>query len=258
MGKKTLLEITQLLLSSLDSDEVNSISDTTESLQVARLVQTVYESMVDIANLPEVKTLFELSASADPDLPVVMYRPDNVLDVEWIKYNKYQTGTANPLFLEVEYQPLHVFLDHIYQFNTNNDFTFATTLRVNSDDIDIVYMNNKHPTYFTSFDDKTILFDSYYADYDSTLQKSKTIAYGTISQSFVLEDNFIPHLDERQFSLLINEAKSLAWAELKQTSHQKAEQMAKRGWAALQKTRRNVKANESQLDRLPNYARRVR
>lgn len=79
--KKTLLEMTQTILSSLDSDEVNSTSDTTESLQVARLIQTVYESLVDIANLPEVKTLFELSASADPDLPVVMYRPDNVLDV---------------------------------------------------------------------------------------------------------------------------------------------------------------------------------
>lgn len=258
MSKKTLLEMTQILLSSLDSDEVNSISDTTESMQVARIIQSVYENIVDISNLPEVKTLFELSPSLDTTLPVVMYKPNNVLDIEWIKYNKTQTGLANPLFLEVEYKPLHSFLDHIYQFNTNNDWTVATTIRVNSDDIDIVYMDNKHPSFFTSFDDNTILFDSYYKDYDTTLQKSKTIGYGTISQTFSLSDSFIPHLDERQFSLLINEAKSLAWAELKQTSHQKAEQMAKRGWAALQKTRRNVKANESQLDRLPNYARRVR
>lgn len=258
MSKKTLLEMTQAILSSLDSDEVNSISDTTESLQVARIIKASYESMVDIANLPEVKTLFELTPSADVNIPVVMYKPSNVLDIEWIKYNKYQTGLSNPLFLEVEYRPLHSFLDHIYQFNTNNDWTVASTIRVNDDDIDILFMNNRHPSFFTSFDDNTILFDSYHKDYDSTLQKNKTIGFGTVSQSFSLTDDFIPHLDERQFSLLFNEAKSLAWAELKQTNHQKAEQMAKRGWAALQKTRRNIKANESQLDRLPNYARRVR
>ncbi len=44
--KYTLLEIVQEILSDMDSDEVNSIDDTTESEQVATIVKSTYLSMM--------------------------------------------------------------------------------------------------------------------------------------------------------------------------------------------------------------------
>ena len=46
MSKKTLLEITQSVLSSMNSDNVNSISDIEESLQVAEKAREVYEDLM--------------------------------------------------------------------------------------------------------------------------------------------------------------------------------------------------------------------
>lgn len=258
MAKRTLLELTKDILSSLDSDEVNSITDTTESMQVATVIRTVYEDIIARTSLPEVKSLFELQSSVDVTLPNVMYKPANVLDIEWVKYNKYVDGTQSPFFLPVKYLPLPDFLSHVYNFSTTNDWVKVGTLNLPQGPIEVQYVNNKHPDYFTSFNDNTILFDSYNKDYDSTLQQNKSIGYGVISQTFVMADNFVPHLDDREFSLLYNEAKSLAWAELKQTTHSKAEQLSKRGWASLQKHQRAIISNEGQLSRLPNYARRVR
>ncbi len=51
---------------------------------------------------------------------------------------------------------------------------------------------------------------------DTTLQTSKTLCYGQIIPTFTLEDSFIPDLDDTQFPLLLNEAKAIAFVELKQ------------------------------------------
>ena len=63
MAQRTLLRLVQDILSSLDSDEVNSISDTPESLQVANIVRTTYEDLVSLLDLPEHFSFFELTTA---------------------------------------------------------------------------------------------------------------------------------------------------------------------------------------------------
>ena len=50
----------QDVMSSMDSDEVNSITDTTESLQVARIVRACYFDVVSV-KLPEFTTSTNLT-----------------------------------------------------------------------------------------------------------------------------------------------------------------------------------------------------
>ena len=45
MPKLTVLDMTQKILSSMDSDDVNSISDTEESLQVVDIIEDTYHDM---------------------------------------------------------------------------------------------------------------------------------------------------------------------------------------------------------------------
>lgn len=254
--KYTLLEIVQDVLSSLDSDEVNSITDTVESMQVARVARQAYLNITGIGNLPETKTLFELNASLTADLPTIMYLPETIQDVSWIKYNKHTLEDTTPQFEKVQYICLEDFLERMHDLDPDDATVDTGTLTLNgSDSITLLWKNNVAPCFWTTFDDSTLLFDSYDTEVDSTLQKTKSLGYGTHSDTFTMSDSFVPDLDERQHPLWLNETKSLAWAELKQAVHQKAEQSARKGWVSLQKTKRAAPDKVSELDRLPNYGR---
>lgn len=84
--KQTLLQIVQSILSAADSDEVNSISDTAESLQAANCVQQTFWNMMGRYDMPEHNQPFQLTASGDITKPTLMTRPDGVTRIEWIKY----------------------------------------------------------------------------------------------------------------------------------------------------------------------------
>jgi hypothetical protein len=251
----TLLDYVQYILSSLDSDEVNSISDTTESAQVAKIVKTTYDALVVRLNLPDHYQLFELDASDDADKPTIMYRPSGIASINWIKYNNATTDDPRVQFKEVFFQPLEVFLDRMYLLSDTEDNVVTIDHTVDGSSLTFLCTNDAHPKYFTCTDDRTLIFDSFLEEVDTTLQATKSLAYGKKDQTFTMEDTFVPFTDTEMSSILLNEAKALAFAELKQTQHAKAEQTARRLEIHNQKAKRAVDQNRSELDRLPNYGR---
>lgn len=86
VGKMTLLDMTQSILSSLGSDPVNSIADTVESNQVAEILRTTYYNMLGRYDLPEHNRLIQLVSPGDNTKPTLMLEPDGVHRIEWIKY----------------------------------------------------------------------------------------------------------------------------------------------------------------------------
>lgn len=263
MSKPTLLELTQDILSSMDSDEVNSITDTTESQQVATIIKTVYRDIVNRSNMPDQFILFGLEASTDASKPTLMTLPNDIEEMLWLKYDRHILGDTTALRFEmVRPMALDEFLNLTLGQSTANSniFTFThtlTTFGTNPHTMTFMGRKDKAPEWYTSFDDGTIIFDSYDIAVDATLQKSKTMGYGQKSIPWTNTDTFIPLLDEKQFSLLFNEAKALAFAELKQTSNMKAEQAAKRQWVNLQSSKTKIPLR-TELDRLPNYGRNRR
>jgi hypothetical protein len=250
----TLLQLTQAVLSSLDGEEINSISDTTESNQVVQVIKTVYDDIQSRANLPIQKTLFNLDASGDTAKPVLMTKPSTIDCIEWIKYNRILDGATDPAWVVMKFLPLDEFL-HRSQSMVPSD-TAVDTMSHTADGFTFSfnYRNDASPQYFTSFDDNTIIFDSYDSAVDTTLQTSKTQGYGSLTNTFTESDSWVPNLQPQQFSLLLNEAKSLAWAELKQQLHAKAEKTARQNWIHLQTSKRNVPKYEDHSG--PNYGRK--
>ena len=256
--KFTLLEIVQEILSSLDGDEINSISDNTEASQIALIVRRAYLDITSRLNLPEHYEFFQLTASGDNTLPVIMYRPADVDQLLWIKYDK-KTSAADPSdFGDVVYLPPSNFFDRMFMLNSDDTNVSSTTLTVDSDDFTLLYKTDRAPNYWTSFDDYTLVFDAYDSDLDTTLQKSKTYCYGLKNTTFTLSDSYTPDLDSQQFALLINTAKALAWAELKQTVHGTSERESRRQYMRAQRNKRALPSSEAYSDYnyYPNYGRK--
>src|SRR5687768_864155 len=116
--KMTLLEIVQEILSSMDSDEVNSIEDTTEAMQVAMVVRRAYLDLRSRLNLPEHFDLFRLTASGDSDLPIIMYRPESVDQLLWLKYDKRLAADDPVDYCDIQYMPPTSFFDRMFMMNT--------------------------------------------------------------------------------------------------------------------------------------------
>jgi hypothetical protein len=259
--KYTLLELTQSILSSMDSDEVNSINDTVESQQVVEIVKTVYNDLITRSDLSASKTLFTLTASGDNAKPVLMTKPDGISTIDWLRYNCEDEDDDDPVWRELYFLPLSDFLSMTQNFNPSETDIESMTHAVDAYTITFNYYNDRGPSYYTSINDNDIIFDAYDAEVDTTLQSSKTLGFGGRSVVFSRTDAWTPELEPDQFALLLNEAKSLAWAELKQTPNPKAEQAARRNWIHLGRTRRSIKTNNTEhgnsyLSSGPNFGRR--
>lgn len=253
--KYTLLELVQAILAALEDDEVNSINDTASSLQVAGIVKETYFEIVGGLDLPEHYDFIELTAT-NTTTPTVMYLPDNVLALSWIKYDNQTVDDDSPRYVEVPFQELDDFIAMMHSLTTATDNVITYELTVNGASVNIFGMDNAFPIRYTCFDDHTLVFDSYNETYDTNLVANKTLAYGLIAPTFALEDDFTPDLDPKQFSLLLSESKAQAFQEIGKKANSKAEQRARKGWIRSQRNKQAVPFPHNEFARLPNYGRK--
>lgn len=249
MPKLTLLEMTQDILSDMDSDNVNSISDTIESLQVAQIIETTYYELLNNRYWPHSADLIRLEASGTASRPTHMKIPDVVTVIHWIKYDKRESVADKKKLLPVEYIEPVKFVEYIYTRDSEDATVQSVT---DPSNIVLLIKNDRAPTYWTSFDDEWVVMDSFNSDIDSTLQSSKTVAHGEKEPTWTTDDSFVPDLPVHAFPMLLAEAKSVCFSTLKQAANPKAEQQSSR-------QRRYLALNKSKVTEgfsYPNYGRK--
>jgi hypothetical protein len=234
MAKLTLLDIVQNILSALDSDSVNSIDDTVESVQVADLVKEAYFELMSQRDWPFLRSLTALEGLADLSNPTKMRMPSSTNKVFWIKYNKKEVEWISP---------------DDFQALIDNRTEQAGVVNSNG------YVINRDPLYWTSFDDEYIHFDGYNVLVDATLQQSKSVVYGTTAPTWTHVDTFIPNLPDKFFPTLLAEAKAQAFVNLKQQSNVREERKAQRGRVIMQNESWRNENGESKYNRKVNYGR---
>ena len=246
---KTLLDITQEILSEMDSDDVNSISDTVESEQVANIVITVYRDMMSNRNWPHQKGAAVMTARGDSDFPTHMLLASDVKELISVRYNKALVGETQKKYTRIDYKESDDFLDQINRRNNDN-----ANVDVVTDDsgIDLLIINDTHPMMYTSFDDTNIVFDSYNNLVDSTLQSSKLQSLGYILTLLTFADTSVPTMPDEALSALIEESKSRAQLKLRQFQDVKSEGEASRQQRWL--SRKAWKTNGG--IRYPNYGKK--
>jgi hypothetical protein len=251
MAKMTLLEMTQDILSDMDSDEVNSINDSVESLQVAQIIKTTYYNIIDGRDYDFLYELFQLDASGTSSRPTHMKLPENIIDLKYIKYNCKTLTDTKDKYLKIKYLMPEDFMEVV---DSRDSSKSNVTVVTDPTGISINVMNDKAPEYFTSFDDENLVFDSYDSEVDTTLQNNKTQCHGKRSVAFTLLDSFTPDLPVQMFSYLLAEAKSTAFVTLKQMPNAKAEQISNSQKRRMSQDAWRVKNGIH----YPNYGRSVR
>ena len=223
MASMTLIQIVQDILSDMDSDEVSSINDSVESLQVAQIVKSTYYNIIDGKDFPFLYELFQLTPTSTVSRPTHMSLPDSIIDLKWIKYDNKELAATKNLYQVIQYKTPEEFL----YITDNRDSGDALITVVNdSTGIKINVYNDRGPSYFTSFDDENLVFDSYDSVKEVNLTANNTQCYGKKSVAFTLTDSFTPDLPVQMFTYLLAEAKSTCFLTLKQMPNAKAEQVS--------------------------------
>jgi hypothetical protein len=251
-GKMTLIEIVQNVLSAMDSDEVNSIGDTVEALQVAEIAKETFYEIIGGLEEPHRSNAFRLDSVSDVNRPNYLKLPAQVKDVEAVYYN-YLTDSKDT-WTEIKYISPGDFIRMSLGRSTGDDVTAVTDFSGASHYI----VNNDDPTYYTSFDDEYLVFDSWDLSKESTLQEHKSQCLGTQMPSFDLEDTFIPDIPADYFPLLLAEVKQSAFVNLKQVSNSIEDRRARRQRVRLlnnlHRAKRDKKYNEGiNYGRKPNH-----
>ena len=232
--KLSLLDMVQNILSAMDSDEVSSIDETVEAVQVALLVKEAYFDILAQRDWPFLQQLYSLEGLGDVANPTKMKLPDNANKVFWIKYDGK----------EVDYVEPQTFLDII-------DKRVEQTGVVDANG----YVLNRNPLYWTSYDDKHIVFDGRNSAVDNTLIGSKTKVFGTMAAEWQHVDTFIPNLPEKFFPTLLAEAKAQAFVNLKQQANAREERKAQKGKVTMRNEAWRNENGEAKYNRKVNYGR---
>lgn len=246
--KMTLLTMVQKILSSMSSDEVNTIADTVESMQIVDIIEDVFYNYVTNNDIPEHEELLALTALSDSAKPNYMKIPANVAKIAEVWYNKNEDSPLQLEYREIRYLNPSEFLRR----NSLIDTSDANVVQVTDvSGTKLAVRNNKMPEFWTTFDDEYLVFDSYKATVDATLQTSKARAISRTVPTFTRSDAFVMDIDDNLFPVILNEAKSWAHMELKQQPHAKAEQQSRRQRARSQAERARV----TEENKRPDYGR---
>jgi len=244
--KTTLLELVQSILSDMDSEAVNSISDSVEAQQVASVIEDTYYNIISNRDIPELKRIITLTSLSDSTRPTHFKYPKNVKQLEEIRYNIALSGGVTYAVV-----PFIDPLEFIARQSTDEDAT--AIIQVPDVDTSAVFLirNDGMPSYYTSFDDEHIVFNSYDAGVEAIMQASKTMAYGTVYPTFSITDAFEPHLDDNMMPYLLAESKSVCFSLFKSGSDPKVEQAARRLKSYVQ----NDMFRTKQDNKRPHYGR---
>jgi hypothetical protein len=178
----------------------------------------------------------------------------------------FQTQAVfGPGYLQVQMIPIDDFFDMVNRFDPNQSDVGTYQLVVPqaayvvppglNQSFQINYKNSHQPQYSCVLSNNWVIFDAFDNTQDTYLRAAKTEVYNWTIPAWTMSDTFEPLLDPQHFPLFLADAKALAFFELKQMPHQKAEDEVARQLVSLQKWKA-ISGKPTYFDELPNFGRR--
>lgn len=250
--KLTVLQYVQKSLNEMDSDDVNDIAETEESLQVAELLEDIFFDLMANRNWPHLKQAQQLLGLGDVTKPNFMRLPVGIKEIVTISYNIRDINDTRDRVVPITF----VEPDEFLTLHVNPRRSDADNIQVISDfsGIKLNIFDDREPTFWTTFDDENIIFDAFDNDIDTTLQQSKSQVLVYKEPSFTIANNFIPDLPSEMVPMLLNELKSRSSLAFAQKQNVKAEGEAVRQRRVM--SRKSFKARGG--IKFPDFSRKQR
>lgn len=241
MATSTLLEIVQSVLSSMNSDEVNSINDTVESTQVTLVAKEVYLDFMSQDEWPHLMRDGELDSLGDITRPNFLKIPASVYRVKQIKYNITDTGDLDTEYRFIEYLAPK---DFIALTDGNKTSESNVDIITTSNSTELFVITDEHPRWWTTFDNSLVTFDAYKKTEDTTLQGSKSKCLFYELPTWVNSDTAIPDIDERFFPAYLADVKRTCHQYFRQQPSIIDEERTRRGVAMIRQNAERIESGD--------------
>jgi len=250
--KQNLLDLTNEVLLAIDTDPVDTIDDTEDSESVAKLIKRSYFDMISRRNWSHLRGLVRLESSTESSRPTHMSIKEDFSEMGTVYYDTREVNDGDRRrYTEIHYlQPD----DFLHRTNNRDNTRDEFDIVIDYSGVELIIQNDTKPQYYTSFDDKNLVFDAYDKEVDTTLQSSKCQVWAYRIPKWRHVGDFIPDLPEEAFSNLLEESISLAAFELKQYVDEKAETRSQKGARWLSRKEWTVQGGIQ----YPNYGRKSR
>ena len=244
-NRLTLLEIVQRVLDAMNHDNVNSISDTIESSQIAEEARVVYYDLMDRSDWPHLIKTLPMESVVDVTRPNYLKIPTDVVRIDSLRYEITESGASHRTFREMQYLERADFLDLVHTRRTSESNVIVVPT---FDDVDLFIINDQAPTYWTTFDDEYLVFDSYDSAVDTTMQGGKSLALVKQIPAWTNSDVFVPDMPDQMFSTYISEVTAAAFMYWKQSPSPIDERRSARGAARLRRSAEKINERRTKVD----------
>lgn len=197
---RTLLYTVQRVLEKLNLDPVNSITDTEDSLIIAREAETTFYDMMARADWPDKIDLITVNSKNDLTEPTVLVLSENTSWIKSLRYDATTSSDNHKVIKEICWLEPEDFLEKVYSRNTDN----SDVDEVKYKDMPVFVFNDRMPEYYTSFDNVNLVLDSYDGDEEDTLNGDKTICYGRVDPTWTHDDDFVIPLQDDLHPLFLS------------------------------------------------------
>ncbi len=223
MAKKTLLKIVKIIGEAIGSDEIDTIDETIETDEIVSILERTYDEILDRKDW-EFMTDRTLRLKARDVLSTLIYNlpiPSAVQSIQLIKYRELSGKFPTITYLEP--------IDFLNMLDGRNPADSNITAIANDDGVLLNIRTDRAPSFYTSFDEVDISFDSYDATRGTGVQAGDSIIIANIKPVMDFTDPTATFpIPERMQTLLINEAIATAGIQLRQVQAPRAERIARR------------------------------
>lgn len=247
--ERTLNYTVQRVLEKLNLDPVNGISDTEDALLISREAESTFFDLMTRADWPDKIDLIEVNSVSDLNNPTALRLGQEVHYIKSFRYDVTEQGKTKKVIRDLCWLEPEDFLEKSYNHNTDED----GVQEVNYKDIPIFVRNDTAPEYYTSFDNRILICDSYDSDTEDTLVGTKSICYGKAVPIWQQDDTFVIPVPDNLYPLYLSMLASACSIYLNSEVNQEDERRQARGMSRM---RREAIATEMEYFPKFNYGRK--